>query len=302
MISFKNPSTHFASLVAFFAAAFWGVYWIPLRYLESQGVQGVTAVVLLSLPAILPLLIMVGMTRHRYQTHWRALCLIGLCTGLGIALYSSGVIYSSVVRATLLFYLTPVWSTLIEIFWLRERVTWTRWLAVVVGLLGMVLLLSGGDWGEQGKGDILAFLSGIFWAFGASMVRRYNRIPIPGMALGQFSFTVIGALLIGYFLGSTPMDDVDLTHSAGLVMFSFSLLILMPIVAAIFWAQKVINPGRAGLLMMSEVMVAVISASIILPEERMHTIEWFGAVLILSACLVEVLGSMQLKTDSKQFT
>ncbi|WCN11476.1 EamA family transporter [Marinomonas mediterranea] len=301
-MSFKNPSTHFASLVAFSAAAFWGVYWIPLRYLESQGVQGVAAVVLLNLPAILPLLIIVGLTLHRYQTHWRALCLIGLCSGLGIALYSSGVIYSSVVRATLLFYLTPVWSTLIEIFWLKERVTWTRWLAVVVGLLGMVLLLSGGDFGEQGKGDVLAFFSGVFWALGASMVRRYNRVPIPGMALGQFSATVIGALLIGYFFGSAPMADVVLTESAATVMFSFSLLILMPIVVAIFWAQKVINPGRAGLLMMSEVMVAVISASIILSEERMQAIEWLGAVLILSACLVEVLGSMQLKARSKLST
>ncbi|BFM50521.1 EamA family transporter [Marinomonas sp. THO17] len=287
--------TQFASAVVFIAASFWGIYWMPLRYLESRGVDGMTAVALLNLPAILPLLLLVGLTWRQYRPYWRQTLLVGFCTGMGIALYSSGVIYSSVVRATLLFYLTPVWATLIEIVWLKERVVWSRWLAVFIGLSGMVLLLSEGDLGSQGKGDLLAFLSGIFWALGASMVRRYDQIPIAGMALGQFSFTALGALVIGYLFAPLALLHLELTPSIVLVTCLVSLLIFMPVVTAIFWGQKLINPGRAGLLMMSEVVVAVTSASIILPEERMGVIEYMGALFIISACIIEVFLAIQPK-------
>ena len=41
--------------------------------------------------------------------------------------------------------------------------------------------------------------------------------------------------------------------------------------------------------MMSEVIVACISASIFLPEETMVIIQWFGVIGIVSAALVEVI-------------
>jgi drug/metabolite transporter (DMT)-like permease len=57
----------------------------------------------------------------------------------------------------------------------------------------------------------------------------------------------------------------------------------------IFWAQKFLYPGRVALLMMTEVMVATLTASLFLPNEAMGVIEWIGATLIVGACLVEVL-------------
>jgi len=56
----------------------------------------------------------------------------------------------------------------------------------------------------------------------------------------------------------------------------------------LFWVQKFLFPGRVGLLMMSEVLTAVLTASLFLPEERLSAIEWAGAVLIIGACLFEV--------------
>ena len=289
----KSTSPGFASVVVFFSAAFWGIYWIPLRYLEDQGVTGTSAVALLSIPAILPLIVAVGIQWNSHRAYWKQVMLIGIFTGLGIALYSTGVVYSSVVRATLLFYLTPVWATLLEIIWLKEKTGWSRWLATASGLIGMFLLLSGNSTVQLNIGDFFAFLSGISWAIGAAMIKRFDNVPLTGMTLCQFVVTALGALLIGFMIGSE--DPMTLAQSLPVLPMAslVSIGIMLPVLLAIFWAQKRINPGRVGLLMMSEVLVAVISASILLPEERMALIEWGGAVLIIGACLIEVLAISQ---------
>ena len=104
---FNPPSQGFASSVVFFSAALWGLYWIPLRYLEGLGIGGGWAVALLNLPAGVALLPLVLLAWRRHRAHMGQALAIGIFTGLGLALYASGLIYSSVVRATLLFYLTP---------------------------------------------------------------------------------------------------------------------------------------------------------------------------------------------------
>ena len=287
----KSPRYGLASIAVFMSAAIWGLYWIPLRYLQEQGMEGIFAVALLHIPALLPLLLIVGLKWQGHRGYWRKTLLIGLFTGLGIALYSSGVVYSSVVRATLLFYLTPVWATIIEIIWLKEKVHNSRWLAVVGGLTGMALLLSGDDSVQLNVGDTMAFLSGIFWAMGAAMIKRFDTVPLPGLALSQFGFTVAGALLIGYFVGSVGPVSISQVLSVLPIISVVSIAIFLPVVLIIIWAQKFINPGRVGLLMMSEVLVAVITASLLLPDERMNLIEYAGAALIIGACLFEVLAT-----------
>jgi drug/metabolite transporter (DMT)-like permease len=70
---------------------------------------------------------------------------------------------------------------------------------------------------------------------------------------------------------------------------AISIGLILPSILIIFWAQKFLYPGRVALLMMTEVMVAALTASLFLPNEAMGVIEWIGATLIVGACLVEVL-------------
>ena len=52
--------------------------------------------------------------------------------------------------------------------------------------------------------------------------------------------------------------------------------------------SQLLFPGRVGILTMSEVVVAMISAAILLPEEPMLLLQWVGAFAILFAGLIEV--------------
>jgi len=168
-------------------------------------------------------------------------------------------------------------------------------LAVAGGLAGMALMLSGNESVQLNIGDVLALLSGIFWAIGAAMIKRFDKVPIAGLALGQFAFTVLTVLLIGSLMGSESHLQIIQVAPVLPIISLISILIFLPVVLAIIWAQKFINPGRVGLLMMSEVLVAVVSASLLLPEERMTIIEYSGAALIIGACLFEVLSTPKPK-------
>ncbi len=285
------PSAGITSVIIFIASSFWGLYWIPLRYLEGEGIAGGWAIALLNLPAAIVIfpLVLWQWNQHKQQ-FWRCV-LIGVLTGLGMAMYTSGLVYSSVVRATLLFYLTPAWATLIGIIWLGERASWQRWAAIAIGLAGLGLLVSGGGAVPLNVGDLFALLAGVFWAIGAAVIKHYDTVPLPGMTMFQFFFTSLSAILLGLLMGNFQPPSLDVVLPSLPLSALISLIIILPSVWLIFWAQKFLFPGRVGLLMMSEVLMAVVSASIFLPEEAMSLMAWCGAVLIITACFIEVFST-----------
>ena len=285
------PNPGFASLTVFVSATVWGLYWIPLRYMDGLGIAPGWAIALTTAPAALALGGVAVRQWSRTRAHLRHALLIGVLTGTGLAFYGLGLIHSSVVRATLLFYLMPVWGTLIGLFWLGERATWTRWSAIAAGLIGLALLMSGGGSVPLNIGDIFGLLSGIFWSAGAATIMRFDKVPIPGMTALQFAVTAIVAVVVGYLLSDESLPNVQSLTTALPVGTAVAIIGFVPAVIVLFWAQKFLFPGRVGLLMMSEVITAVITASIFLPEETMSTVQWAGAGLVVGACLLEVLGS-----------
>ncbi len=291
MISPNLSRSDFASIAVFVSATIWGLYWVPLRLFESYGVEGAWTVTLLNTPPVLILLPVVLWQWRAHRPHFAQMVAIGFFAGTGLALYASGLVLSSVVRATMLFYLTPVWATLIGMFWLGEKVGWQRWLAIAVGLVGMFLLLSGGDDQSRplGIGDVFAVLSGMFWAFGAGLIKRYPATPLPGMTMTQFAFTALAAIVCSALAGPFALPETGPMLASLPVAAAASIALILPTVWIIFWAQRILFPGRAGLLMMSEVLVAIVSASLFLPEETMSVVEWVGGALIICACLIEVL-------------
>lgn len=282
-----------ASIAVFLAAALWGLYWIPLRHLESTGIVGTWPVIFLNFPAAV---FMGGYILLHWERHRRSMSkafVIGIFTGLGYGLFSVGLLYSSVVRVTLLFYLTPIWGTLIGIVWLGDKAGWSRWLAIGGGLAGMSLLLSGGGSVPLGIGDLFGFVSGVTWAIGGALLMRFGSVPIAASNFWQMLTTSFIALVCGLWLSGMGLPTVHQSLSALPLSFLMAIGMIIPTLLVVFWAQKILFPGRLGLLMMAEVMLTVISASLLLPEEALSAREWFGATMIVGACLLEVFLTPQ---------
>ena len=300
MIS-RNYSDTTLSIVVFVAAAFWGMYWFPLHKIQEAGVEGTWSIVLFNLCPLVALLPAVVWYRKLFAQHIGPAVIIAIFTGLGFVLYATGLVASTVVRATLLFYLTPIWSTLIGMLWLGERLTWGRIVGIGLGLTGLALLLykTNASAHPLNIGDLCAFISGWVWAIGAAMMKRWPDTPTVTVITYQFVIISAGAAILSLTLFDLALPQADAVINALPVALIASLFILLPTGVAIMWIAKRLFPGRIGVLMMSEVLVAILSAAILLPEERLSGIQWLGAAAIVTAALVEViLGSRDEAQDA----
>ncbi len=277
-----------ASLTMFLAASVWGLYWVPLRMLSDMGIEGAWGVVYFNAcPLIVRVPALIRGRRRGLALPGRAL-FIGAATGLGMGFYSTAIVMAPVIRVTMEFYLTSVWSTIIGVVWLSERLDARRIVAVLVGLTGLGLLVSGpsGASATLGLGDGLALASGLLWALGAAGMKRWPSIPVVASATFQFGFAVLGGAVLGVLVLAAPVPAPDRLAAAFPMAFSASTLLLLPSICAIFWAGRLVFPGRAAILMMSEALVAALSASILLPAEILSPWQWVGGIIVLAACLI----------------
>ena len=109
--------------------------------------------------------------------------------------------------------------------------------------------------------------------------------------------TVVG-LGLGLALFDYPTPDLDSLKAGFALAFFTSVFVLLPSVLLIFTISQILFPGRVGILMMSEVLVAIISASILLPDERMAPLQWLGAAAIIASAFAEVFLSANKQTNS----
>ncbi len=281
------------SLIIAGAAAFWGLYWIPLRETEALGVPPLWSVALFNMP----LVFVSGVVfLWFYRSNRRLLgqiVLAGVLAGAGLALYGMGLMLTTVVRATLLFYLTPVWGTLIGIIVLGERPGLRRWFALTLGIGGLILTigLTPDDLNLVfGAGEAVGLASGLVWAAAATVIRRSEGLPSTGLAFFQFAtaFIVTSVFAISMGEGFVTAEIIATALNWYLII---GASVMLATIYVIFGVIGQVSPGRSGLLMMTEVVVAVFSAAILLPEEALSMWEWIGAALIISAGIVEVTGS-----------
>jgi len=286
----RPMSDRVASLALFTAAAFWGLYWWPVRQIEAVGLSPSFSVAVFNAAPLVILLPLVIWHRKTQFRHFRQTLLIGCLMGVGLGLYATGLTVSSVIRVTMLFYLTPVWSTIIGVFWLHEPLTRLRIFAIVLGFSGLWLMLASGDDFSQplNYGDFFALAAGVFWGFGAASIKRWPQTPTTMTTLIQFVYVILFCGLVGGVIFGDPLPSGPALREALPIAVLTSVLILLPTAFVMFVAAKQLFPGRVGILMMSEVLVAILSASILLPDETLSIWQWVGCAIILGACLVEV--------------
>lgn len=297
MISDDNSieGTFLPTLAVTVGAAIWGIYWLPLRYIEQLGMSGLWAVVLASAVPLVILLPLLVFYRRQSRDKLPTILVIALLSGAAVTFYSIGLIHTTVVRATLLFYLTPIWSTLIGISLLNESVKWNRWMAIVLGLAGLYFIVGGINIDSRpiNIGDWFGLASGFCWGIAGVLIKRNPDIGVTSMVCWQHLFAFLLALLCCLLLtGMDQVPEISLWIEATPAMVGYSWFGLVPSLFAIFWASSRLFPGRVGILMMTEVLVAVISAALFL-DEAVSMMEWFGVVLIVSAGVLEMLGSDQ---------
>ncbi|RMD61739.1 MAG: EamA family transporter, partial [Alphaproteobacteria bacterium] len=138
------------------SAVIWGLWWIPLRWLSAHGLDGAWASLAVFASAAAVLAPFAWMRRARVRRAGWDFLLSGALFGVMLVLWNHAVLIGEVVRVVLLFYLAPVWATILAVGVLGERVGPWRIASVVFGLAGALVVLglgaglpvphSPGDW------------------------------------------------------------------------------------------------------------------------------------------------------------
>ena len=269
----------------------WGLYWIPVRFFMGQGLSGPWSGIAMYTSALIVLSPLLWRERLALLNGWQGLILSGMFTGAAFGLFTISLVNTDVVRSILLFYLTPVWGTVLGMLFLGERLGQTRVLGLLCGLGGMFIVLGGEQifpW-PRNTGDWLALISGIAWALGTLGLYRTSGISVSGQV---FAF-IAGALVLS--LCSLPFSvGLESTDMVGQLVVRIgpiallSALYTLPMIFLTIWPATKLTPARVGLLLMSEVVVGLISAAAF-SGEPFGLREFFGATLIVSAAFLEVV-------------
>ncbi|SIS85404.1 DMT family transporter [Phaeovulum vinaykumarii] len=287
-----------ASAIVLGTGAFWGLYWLPVRKLADLGLPGAWGTVAITLMAALVLAPLALRARARIA---RASMLELLCVALGgaaFALYSVGFVHGRVALVILLYFLTPVWSTLIGRWLMGWPIPPLRMGAIALGLAGLGVMLGagGGLPLPRGIGEWMALAAGMLWSVSTTGMRaQAMRDSGPGLAPGAAAFVfALGALAAAAGLalalpagatetGGTAVPVIPVLAVAllaGGLWWGLSLMALM-------WATVRLEPARVGLLLMTEVVIGAVSAAV-LAGETLRPAEILGGALVIGAGVLEL--------------
>jgi len=288
-----SRETVLATLAVTLAGCAWGAFWIPLRHLESTGLVGPWANIGGGVAATLVMLPL-GLWRiRRSKAPWSLLAL-GFFGGMSFNLYNNGVMISDVVHVMLVFYLTPIWSTLLARLFLGQPITATRILTIILGFAGLAIVLGAEGWLPipHRLGDWLALCSGVSWALAAVLLRKRDEIPPYDSAFSFFAVGLVTSVLMPLLVMPTMLLDHVPTYAD--ILRSLPWLILLgpllwvPAQLLLMWGTKRLDPGRVGILLMGEALVGAATAAI-LTDEPFGWREIVGGLLILGAGLIDTL-------------
>ena len=288
-----------AKIACLYAGGVWGLFWIPLRALEDAGLHGLWVTVVYFLVPTLCLL-PVGIWRWKhFQAGGFQLQVTAMVSGGALLLYSTSIVYTEVVRAMLLFYLTPIWGTILARIFLGDVITPLRIFTILIAIVGMLTIFGLGVQFPMPKniGDWMGIGSGILWAVAMVRIRMDQNISALDMSLGFFLWSLILSFLAAMVLAPSYIPSVAETLPTMPLLLIFMALLILPGTYASLWGPKFLSPGLVGLLFMTEIVVGSISVAF-LAGEPFGVREITGIFLIVGASLLEPI-TLLVKRSNK---
>ena len=265
---------------------------MPIRYLETLGMDGAWASVMMNAGAAFAAL--TWMIIRRTPVLIDSSGLIGaILVGFAATTYSIAFTQTDVVRVILLFYLAPAWGKIIEWAFMGQPWRWTSTLTLAASLSGALLVLGGHlSIAAIGFGDVMALLSGVAWAAGAAMIFTGDRSsPITLSLATAISASLIGLGFIWAGIGTDLSSQITwLATSAGA---GFGTIYVLPILALTLWSAQRLSPAVVSFLLTAEILSGVLS-SVLFLDEPFGPMRAAGACLIFGAALAEVIPSLRL--------
>jgi len=284
---------HFKIAIALaISAGAWGIYWLPQRILEEGGLTGGWGTIAQMIIGVILLLPIAIWRKVKGKTTGLEIPLTGFLIGGGFICYALSFLLTDVVRALILFYMTPIWTTIFEILFLKKRPGLERVLTLSLALGGLWIVFSKQTIIPlpENSGDWLALAGGAL--FSAGLV-RLELIKTDGVFPIIFSFFFFGSIfnivagfLLKEYLG--PVPPIEAFVSMAVFLIIISVFYFIPTGIVIFWSPSKLGAGLCSILFLSEIVVGVITSSI-LTNEPFGWREITGSTLIVVGGVLAVV-------------
>ena len=222
---------------------------------------------------------------------WRLVMIRTGCEALAAALFITAIFNMPLAEATAILQTLPLTVTLSGALFLGEKVGWRRWMAILVGFVGVLLIVQPGTDG---------FSSYALLAVGAVILITFRDMAARQMSDAMPSFLAalvgaIGVMIIGG-LGSTTEVWQPLTMTAVIGLAGA----ICTIGLAYFFSVAAMRSGDIGFVApyrYSSLVVALI-LGIAIFDEVPSTLVLLGAGLITATGLYTMFRENRLSTDS----
>lgn len=272
-------------------ALVWGLMWYPYRFLQDEGITGLTATLATYLLAVLLGMFMLprvlGELRHdNAGGGWWVLGLM-LCAGWSNLGYVLAILHGEIMRVLLLFYLAPLWTILFSYWLLDERLNRYGYFIIALSLSGAFIML----WHPQhglpmlnNRAEWIGLSAGMAFALANVVSRRAAHLSIEAKSYSVLIGTSLLTLPLACWQGG--MQDQLLTVNAqGWLTLGLIGVVLLAVSFVVQYALANLPANRAIILFLFELVVAALS-SYFLAGEAMEVRDWIGALLIVSASLM----------------
>ncbi len=184
-------------------------------------------------------------------------------------------------KTVILVFTMPLWVAMMSWPLLRERLTPAQWVAVGISFLGIGVIFNPLDEGNNILSCSLALASGLSWACGVILSKRFHirhpKLDLLTMTAWQMLWGSIPLFVILFIVTSKPIIWTD--YFIGIILFN---IIFVNAIAYLLWffALKHLDASLISMLSLLTPIAGGLSAWLLLEEIPNH-LELIGYILIL---------------------
>lgn len=234
-------------------------------------------------------LVLLAVYRTRLPAVFRSIGQTGLIiaaiTAVTNTAFVAGIKFTSVANALVFLASVPFHAAIMSRIFLGEAVALRTWIAIVIGLGGIVVIVWDGIGTGNAFGDAMALLASLLLAGQLTLLRRRKEINmIPAVALGGLIYAVM-AMVIG---GAPVMPDA--TQALWIAIMGF--LVTTPATALLALGPRYISAPEVGLIVLLETVLGPLWVWLVIHEVP-STMALIGGAVVVSTLLVHSLLALR---------
>lgn len=224
----------------------------------------------------------------------------GVFLAIHFATWISSLAYTSVASSTALVATNPIFVALASWLILRERLTWSVWLGVLLTVLGSILIGfsdTGGSGTNPLLGDLLALLGAICGS-GYFLVGRNLRTRLSILPYIWLVYTTAAVILLIWMLlaGSTL---IGLDPQVYLLLLGLAIGPQLLGHTAFNWSIKYLSATIVTVAILGEPVGSALLALLLLPDQTLQPLQLVGGAVLLVGIAVATLAERRPQTTAE---